>query len=120
MNLEEQISSVLSDPEAMSKISSIVSALGGGGASPAPQSAPQAQQQPQQPQPPSPTPQPQPTLPAGLQNLNLPDLGNDNRTRLLMAVKPFLSEKRAPYVDGAVALLRMMQLGKLGKDMKLF
>ena len=102
----------------MSKISSIVSALGGGGAQSAPQSAPQPQPAPQQP-----APQQQPTapaLPAGLQGLNLPDLGGDNRARLLMAVKPFLSEKRAPYVDSAIAVLRMMQLGKLGKDMKLF
>ena len=115
MNLEEQISSVLNDPEAMSKISSIIGALGGN--APAPQQSSSAVQ---------PVPSPQNTAPAApaalpsLQGLNLPDLSGDNRTKLLMAIKPFLSEKRAPYVDGAVAILRMMQLGKLGKDMKLF
>lgn len=104
MNLEEQISSVLNDPEAMSKLSSIVSALGAGGQ--------QAQNEPQ----PLPQAQPQPQM----QIPNLPDISGDNRTKLLMAIKPFLSEKRAPYVDGAVAILRMMKLGKLGKDLKLF
>ncbi len=106
MNLEEQISSVLNDPEAISKLTSIVSALGAGGQAPAP---------------PAPSPGPvQSENPAMQSGFKLPDISGDNRTRLLMAIKPFLSEKRAPYVDGAVALLRMMQLGKLGKDMKLF
>lgn len=100
----------MSNPEAMSKISSIIGALGGGATQETPQQQPLPQPQPSQPQ------QQTPPVP----NFNLPDLSGDNRTKLLMAVKPFLSEKRAPYVDGAVALLRMMQLGKLGKDMKLF
>ncbi|MGN1098177.1 MAG: hypothetical protein ACI4SS_04710 [Clostridia bacterium] len=108
MNIEEQLSSVLNDPEAMSKISSIVSALGGG-----------TQQQ----QSPPPLPQPQPQNEAHGQSqgqsqnqsggMRLPDMSGDSRTKLLMALKPFLSEKRAPYVDSAVAILRMMQLGKL-------
>ena len=104
----------MNDPEAMSKISSIIGALGGGATQETPQQQP-SQQPMAQPQ----FSQPQQQSPS-LPNLNLPDLSGDNRTKLLMAVKPFLSEKRAPYVDGAVALLRMMQLGKLGKDMKLF
>ena len=45
---------------------------------------------------------------------------NDDRTRLLMAIKPFLSEKRAPYMDSAVTILKMASMGKLGKDLKLF
>lgn len=110
MNLEEQIASMLNDPETMSKLTAIASALGG--------------QAPSQPSPPTPSPpaaaSAQSENPASQSGLRLPDMSGDNRTRLLMAIKPFLSEKRAPYVDGAVALLRMMQLGKLGKDMKLF
>ncbi len=98
MNLEEQLSSVLSDPEAMSKISSIIGALGAG----TPPAAPSAP----------------PSEPSAA--FNLPDMGGDRRVRLLNALKPFLSEKRAPYVDGAVTILKMMQLGKLGKDLKLF
>ncbi len=99
MNLEEQLSAVLNDPEAMNKISSIASSLGldapaqpgsedGGGAS-APAAAPVA--------------------PAA--GFRFPDVRTDPRARLLMALKPFLSEKRAPYVDGAVALLSIMKLG---------
>ncbi len=111
MNLEEQLSAVLNNPEAMSKISSVLGALGGGAAQDSPRQDVQPQQQAQ-------------NLPANASPndflKNLPDLGGDNRARLLMAIKPFLSEKRAPYVDGAVALLRMMQLGKTGKDLKLF
>lgn len=101
MNLEEQISAVLNDPEAMSKLSSIVGALGAGQKTEEQATVPAL-----------------PSNPLG--NIKLPDMSGDNRTKLLMAVKPFLSEKRAPYVDGAVAILRMMQLGKLGKDFKLF
>lgn len=106
MNIEEQLSAVLNDPEAMNKISSIIGALGGGAAQ-------NGQSVPAQ----------QPAAPQPVQNsggLQLPDVSGDNRTKLLMAIKPFLSEKRAPYVDGAVTILKMMQLGKLGKDLKLF
>ncbi|MDO4562595.1 MAG: hypothetical protein Q4C12_02040 [Clostridia bacterium] len=98
MNLEEQISKLLSDPETMAKIGSILGNLGGGetaGEEGASQKA-------------------APTLPS------LPSLPDDNRIRLLMALKPFLSEKRAPYTDSAAAILRALQLGKIGKDLKLF
>lgn len=45
---------------------------------------------------------------------------DDERTRLLLALKPFLSEKRAPYMDSAVNILRLASMGKIGKDLKLF
>ena len=89
MSLEEQISAVLNDPEAMKKISAIAGSLGmgvpGDGAA---QAAPQ---------------------PAA--NGNFPDMRGDARARLLMAPKPFLSEKRASYVDGAVAMMSVLKLG---------
>ncbi len=105
MNIEDQLSAVLNDPEAMSKIASIASSLGLGGDSGG-QTPPQSSPQPAPVQASAPTPQ--------QSGFRLPDLGNDDRTKLLMSLKPFLIQKRAPYVDGAVALLRMMQLGKLG------
>lgn len=105
MNLENQLSAVLNDPEAMSKIAAIAGSLGLGGDSGG-QNTPQSSPQPAPVQANDPPPQ--------QGGLRLPDLGNDDRTKLLMSLKPFLSQKRAPYVDGAVALLRMMQLGKLG------
>ena len=94
MNLEEQISKVLSDPEAMSKISSIAGSLG---------------LQPPQPDQPAAA---QPPMGA-MQGFKFPELGGDDRAKLLMALKPFLSEKRAPYVDGAVAILSIMKMGSL-------
>ena len=47
-------------------------------------------------------------------------IATDDRTRLLLAIKPFLSPKRAPYMDSAIAILRLVSLGKIGKDLKLF
>lgn len=104
MTLEEQISSVLNDPEAMNKISSIAASLGMQTPGASDGSAP----------PPSPQPNPVQQLPAALSGLKLPDMAGDDRTKLLMALKPFLSKKRASYVDGAVALMGMMQLSGLG------
>lgn len=55
------------------------------------------------------------------QNKSLSDiLPSDDRVRLLLAIKPFLSEKRAPYMDSAVNILKLASLGKIGKDLKLF
>ncbi len=104
MSLEEQISAVLNDPETMNKISSIAASLGASG--------PEAQSGDSGPENagPAQSPQQAPALPKAPR---LPDMSADPRTRLLMALKPFLSKKRASYVDGAVALLGMMQLGSL-------
>ncbi|MBQ7876474.1 MAG: hypothetical protein IJ316_04210 [Clostridia bacterium] len=44
----------------------------------------------------------------------------DDRTRLLLALKPFLSQKRAPYMDSAINILKLVSIGKIGKDLKLF
>jgi len=46
--------------------------------------------------------------------------GEDNRTRLLLALKPSLSEERARRVDGAVKLLKLIQLLPLLKETDLF
>ena len=96
MDIEQEISKALADPDLMNKVQGIVSSLSQGE--------------------------------KGDGEVKLPDnmlsalssAGNDDRTRLLMAIKPFLSEKRAPYMDSAVALLRFASMGKLGKDLKLF
>lgn len=51
----------------------------------------------------------------------MPDLSafmpEDDRTRLLRAIKPFLSEKRAPYMDSAINILRFASIGKISKDL---
>lgn len=46
--------------------------------------------------------------------------GEDNRTRLLLALKPILSEERARRIDGAVKLLKLIQLLPLLKETDLF
>lgn len=104
MDLEQEISKALSDPDIMNKVGAVLSSLGNsnesGGES---VSAPQSQEK-------------------GIANV-LGSLGgavSDDRTRLLMAIKPFLSEKRAPYMDSAVTILKLASMGKLGKDLKLF
>ena len=93
-NFEEQIKSALNDPDIMNKVSSVLSSLG--------QSEDSAKP------------------PKG----GIPDISSlmpgDNRTRLLLALKPFLSEKRAPYMDSAVNILKLVSMGKIGKDLKLF
>ncbi len=104
MDLEQEISKALSDPDMMNKVSGVLSSLGknsepGGEGD----NAPQSQEK-------------------GIANV-LGSLGNaitDDRTRLLMAIKPFLSEKRAPYMDSAVTILKLASMGKLGKDLKFF
>lgn len=102
VDLEQEISKALQDPEIMNKVSGVLSSLGGKSE----ESSQNVQSSPE----------------SGITNL-LGGLGgaiNDDRTRLLMAIKPFLSEKRAPYMDSAVTILKMASMGKLGKDLKLF
>ena len=46
--------------------------------------------------------------------------GQDNRTRLLLALKPILSEERAKRVDGAVRLLKVIELLPLLRESDIF
>ena len=93
-NLEQQLKSALSDPDIMNKVSSVLSSLGSGESSRGEDNS---------------------------QKGNFTQLiPTDDRTRLLLALKPFLSEKRAPYMDSAVNILKLVSIGKIGKDLKLF
>ena len=108
MDIEQEISKALSDPDIMNKVQSVISSLGSsenGNISNNEE-----------------TDSPEKKDVAQVNNM-LSSLGgtiNDDRTRLLMAIKPFLSEKRAPYMDSAVTILKFAAMGKLGKDLKLF
>lgn len=44
---------------------------------------------------------------------------NDERTNLLAALRPFLSEERKPHVDRALQLLKLTKLAEAAKDMDL-
>lgn len=104
MDLEQEISKALSDPDIMSKVSAVLSSMGNSDNNI------------------------EETSPAhagdfgGLGNIMgaLKSAPTDDRTRLLLAIKPFLSEKRAPYMDSALTILKLASVGKLGKDLKLF
>ncbi len=45
----------------------------------------------------------------------LSTLGGDNRSRLLMSLKPFMRESRKQSIDSAVKLLRLAQLSHMFK-----
>lgn len=102
MDFEQEISKALADPEIMSKVQGVLSSLSENSSG---------------------------EEGDGAGEIKLPDKnilsalsksGGDDRTRLLLAIKPFLSEKRAPYMDSAVTILRLASMGKLGKDLNLF
>ena len=99
MDIENEISKALSDPDIMHKVQGVLSSLNNNEDSTEKNSAPQ--------------------LPDNMLS-SLGNMVNDDRTRLLMAIKPFLSEKRAPYMDSALTILKFASIGKLGKDLKLF
>ncbi len=105
MDLEQEISKALSDPDIMNKVSGILSSMGNNdnNKEDSPSTSATADM-------------------AGLGNMlgALKSAPSDDRTRLLLAIKPFLSEKRAPYMDSAVTILKLASIGKLGKDLKLF
>ena len=46
--------------------------------------------------------------------------GNDDRSRLLSAIRPFMSEERKPHVDSAIKLLKIASLLKLAGELDLF
>lgn len=104
MNLEQEISKALSDPDIMNKVSGVLSSLGNNSEENKESSNAALSQE------------------KGIANIlgSLGGAASDDRTRLLMAIKPFLSEKRAPYMDSAVTILKLASMGKLGKDLKLF
>ena len=102
MDFEKEISKALSDPDIMNKVQEVISSLNNKEEKNEDNSG-----------------QPAPQIPLNLLS-SVGNMVNDDRTRLLMAIKPFLSEKRAPYMDSALTILKFASMGKLGKDLKLF
>ncbi len=104
MDFEQEISKALQDPDIMSKVQGVLSSLGNKEETGSEESSGEKAS---------------PALPQNMLS-SLSGMVNDDRTRLLMAIKPFLSERRAPYMDSALTILRFASMGKLGKDLKLF
>ncbi len=100
--LNEKLNRLLSDPEGMAKIQSAIAALSGGGGTEAP--------------PPAPPPPAQDTGMPDLAALTrlmplLSGAGQDNEdTRLLLALKPYLHGQRAQRLEESMRLLRLAKL----------
>lgn len=118
-DLNDKITRLLSDPNSMAKIQSMMAALGGG-ESPAPTEA----------SPPPPPPVPEPNLPQG----GLPDLSmltklaplmgafskEDDDTRLLQALRPYLHGEREQRLDDTMKMLRLTKLLPLLQEQGIF
>lgn len=109
---QEQLNTILSDPDAMAQIASIAQSLGGG-------TAPEESGAPPPPPPPgmdaaqllgSLDPELLRRLGPLLRELNRPE--SSEATALLMALRPFLSRKRRDKVERAAQLARLIHLGK--------
>lgn len=105
MDFEKEISKALSDPDIMNKVQGVLSSLNNKEETLGDSEEKSAGES---------------SVPMANILSSLGGSINDDRTRLLMAIKPFLSEKRAPYMDSAVTILKFASMGKLGKDLKLF
>ena len=110
---QEQLNTILSDPDAMAQIASIAQSLGGtpptepeqsGGASPPPPNMDAAQLLG------SLDPELLRRLGPLMRELNRPE--SSEATALLMALRPFLSRKRRDKVERAAQLARLIHLGK--------
>lgn len=118
-DMGEKIARLLSSPEGMAKIRSAMAAFGGGDV-PLPPSPAAAESPSPAAEPPSPaSPQPEPPAAGGLPDAAaltrlLPLLGSlnkdDDDTRLLQALRPYLHGEREQRLDEAVKLLRLSHL----------
>lgn len=103
---EEMIQNILSDPSAMEKIGSLLSGLSGDGEREKKEEA-------------SPFENPEMILKMG-QMLQKISGEEDDNTRLIMALKPYLSERRAQSADKAIKMLKLSKMTSLLGDVKLF
>lgn len=141
-DMAQQINQILSDPDSMQQLQSVISSLGLGGGQGAVQ--PQAQAQPPAQQAPAPAAPDLSALlgalgggqgqPAGSALANpqllgamtklMPLLGQagreDDSTRLLRALRPLLGPERQKKVDEAMKILQMMRLLPLLKESGVF
>lgn len=103
-DLNEKITALLSDPSALEGIRNMASSLLG--------SAPPPKEEPQ-----SDNLTPDIDIGKVMSVLGrLKSTGNDERTRLLLALKPHLSEKRRDRVDRAVKILKLLDMLPLLHD----
>ena len=111
-DLNAKLSGILSDPEAMKEIAALASSLG--------IDAPGVHKS-------APAPPPSPAaegLPLSAMTALMPLLGQlraeDETTRLLDAIRPFLSEERRQKLDKAKKLIRLMRMLPMLRELDLF
>ena len=109
-DLSEKLSGILSDPEAMKEIAQLASSLG--------VDAPGVHKEP------APVNRSESSDMTSMMSGLLPLIGKikqeDDTTRLLDAIRPFLSEERREKLDKAKKLLKMMKLLPLLRGLDLF
>lgn len=107
-DLSDKLSSILSDPAAMQEIAALASQLG--------MEAPGVHKEP----PPAPdSGADTAALLSGLMPVLSSMKADDDTTRLLEAMRPFLSEERRAKLDRAKRLIRLMKLMPMIKDLPL-
>lgn len=121
-DLNDKIARVLSDPDSMAKIQGMMAALGGG-------DIPAISSEPPPPPPPS-APSPSPSAPLeGLPDLSMlsklaPLMGalgkEDDDTRLLQALRPYLHGEREQRLDDTMKMLRLTKLLPLLQEQGIF
>ncbi len=109
-DLSEKLSGILSDPEAMKEIAQLASQLG--------VDAPGVHNEPEPPK------KPEKNDALSVMSGIMPLMGalkqDDDTTRLLDAIRPFLSEERKEKLDRAKKMLRMMKLLPMLRELNLF
>lgn len=107
-DLNAKLGAILNDPAAMKEIAALASSLGVDA---------QSAQQPA----PAPAPTPVDSMGLGAMSALMPLLGSfkaeDETTRLLDAIRPFLSEERRQKLDKAKKLIRIMRLMPMLRDL---
>ena len=135
--LEDKLSAILGNPQAMSQIMSLAQSLGGGSVAPAPPPREQTAPPPQEIAPEgqsAPSGQSAPDLPALLGGLSGgngldPKLmamagrimeeyqsGDDGKAALLQALRPFVKERRYAKLDKAVQIARLSRVIRVALD----
>lgn len=99
--LEDKLNAILSDPEAMGKISDMAKSLFGGGDDAGTQRGPDIDEE---------------TLLQRARQLLRGNAMRSDETALLSALRPFLSEERRQRLDRAIKIARLASLARLAGE----
>ena len=109
--ITERLSAILSDPEGLEKIKSMAAGLLGGNM-PSHSPEPQAEE--------SPSLDIDMASIAKIARIFNSKSGDNEKTRLLLALKPHLSAERKKRVDTAVKILKLLELAPMLSELGLF